>query len=48
MTLDEIKENADMAEKWPGAGVLNWGQVSFATLNAWVNKRARNDSATPT
>ena len=36
MTLDEIKEAADMAEKWPGATVLNFGEVPFKALAAWV------------
>ena len=36
MTLEEIKEAADMAEKWPGATVLNFGEVSFKALAAWV------------
>jgi len=36
MTVDEIKENADMAETWPGSGTLNWGEVGFNTLAAWV------------
>ena len=36
MTVDEIKENADMAETWPGSGKLNWGEVGFNTLAAWV------------
>jgi hypothetical protein len=36
MTIDEIKENADLAETWPGSGVLNWGEVGFNTLAAWV------------
>lgn len=36
MTLDEIKEAADMAEKWPGATVLNFGEVPFRALAAWV------------
>ena len=36
MTIAEIKEAADMAEKWPGATVLNFGEVPFAALAAWV------------
>jgi len=36
MTVDEIKENADMAETWPGSGKLNWGEIGFNTLAAWV------------
>ena len=36
MTLEEIKDAADMAEKWPGATVLNFGEVPFKALAAWV------------
>jgi len=36
VTLDEIKDAADMAEKWPGATVLNFGEVPFKALAAWV------------
>jgi hypothetical protein len=36
MTLDEIRDAADMAEKWPGAGKLNWGEVPFKALAYWV------------
>jgi hypothetical protein len=36
MTIEEIKDAADMAEKWPGACVLNWGEVGWDTLAAWV------------
>ena len=25
-----------MAETWPGSGVLNWGEIGFKTLAAWV------------
>jgi hypothetical protein len=35
-TTKEIKEAADMAEKWPGATVLNFGEVPFKALAAWV------------
>jgi hypothetical protein len=34
--LEEIKDAADMAEKWPGATVLNFGEVPFRALAAWV------------
>ena len=37
MTIDEIKDDADMAETYPGSGVLNWGEIGFKTLAAWVN-----------
>ncbi len=36
MTLDEIKEAADMAETFPGSGVLNWGEIGFKALAEWV------------
>jgi hypothetical protein len=36
MTTAEMKEDADMAETWPGSGVLNWGEIGFDTLAAWV------------
>ena len=36
MTIAEIKDDADMAETWPGSGVLNWGEIGFKTLAAWV------------
>lgn len=38
MTLDEIKEAADMAETFPGSGVLNWGEIGFEALASWVKK----------
>ena len=34
--MDEIKDAADMAEKWPGATVLNFGELPFKALAAWV------------
>jgi hypothetical protein len=36
MTMDEIKDAADMAEKWPGATVLNWGEMSTQAFCDWV------------
>jgi hypothetical protein len=36
VTLEEIKEAADMAEKWPGANVLNFGELPFKALAWWV------------
>ena len=36
MTMDEIKDAADMAETWPGSGTLNWGEVGWRALEAWV------------
>ena len=44
MTLDEIRDAADMAEKWPGACVLNWGEISMFTLAAWVACNSRQPS----
>ena len=41
MTTEEIKEAADMAEKWPGACVLNFGEVPFKALVAWVASHSR-------
>jgi len=38
VTLYEIKEAADMAETFPGSGVLNWGEIGFKALSAWVAK----------
>lgn len=35
-TMADIKDAADMAETWPGSGVLNWGEVGWETLEAWV------------
>ena len=36
MTMAEIKDAADMAEKWPGATVLNWGEMSTQAFCDWV------------
>ena len=41
MTTDEIKEAADMAEKWPGATALNFNEVPFKALVAWVASHSR-------
>lgn len=35
-SMADIKENADMAETWPGSGVLNWGEIGWGALSAWV------------
>lgn len=35
-TMREIKDSADMAETYPGSCELNWGEISFDTLHAWV------------
>ena len=37
MTIKEIKEYADMAETYQYSGVLNWGEVPFKALSAWVS-----------
>lgn len=36
MTIEEIREAADMAAKWPGATALNFGELPFKALAAWV------------
>jgi hypothetical protein len=36
MTMAEIKADADMAEKWPGACALNWGEVGTRAFCDWV------------
>jgi hypothetical protein len=36
MTMEEIREHADMAETWPGSGVLNWGEIGWLVLADWV------------
>lgn len=35
-SMADIKENADMAETWPGSGILNWGEIGWGALSAWV------------
>lgn len=45
MTMDEIRDDADMAETWPGSGVLNWGEIGFDTLAAWVALHPQQDAA---
>ena len=36
MTMQDIKDAADMAETWPGSGVLDWGEVPWQALADWV------------
>ena len=36
MTLEQIEDAADMAETWPGSNELNWGEIGFGELAAWV------------
>jgi hypothetical protein len=38
VTDAEIKDDADMAETFPGSGELNWGEVGFKALAAWVDR----------
>lgn len=35
-SMADIKAHADMAETWPGSGVLNWGEIQWDALAAWV------------
>ena len=44
MNIEEIMENADMAETWPDSGKLNWGEVSMATLCEWVKLNKNTDA----
>jgi hypothetical protein len=39
MTIQELKEAGDMAETYPNSGVINFGEISWLTLEAWVNNR---------
>jgi len=41
VTTEEIKEAADMAEKYPDANELNFGEVPFKALVAWVASHSR-------
>jgi hypothetical protein len=36
MTIEQIKDNADLAETYPESGELNLNEISFETLAAWV------------
>ena len=36
MTMAQIKDAADMAEKWPGATALNWGEMNTQAFCDWV------------
>ena len=33
MTIEKIREAADMAAKWPGATALNFGELPFKALD---------------
>ncbi len=35
-TLASIKDHADMAETYPGSGALNWGEIGWEALSAFV------------
>lgn len=37
MDHDKIMDAANMAETHPGSGRLNWGEVPFSALAAWVD-----------
>ena len=39
MTVPEILEAASMAETYPGSRELNWGEIGWKTLEAWVHHR---------
>jgi hypothetical protein len=43
MTMDEIKDAADMAEKWPGATVLNWSELNTQAFCDWVAQVKQSD-----
>lgn len=45
MTLEQIKDNADIAETYPESGILNWGEISFETIAEWVRQNPRQESA---
>ena len=45
MDMDEIKDNADMAETYPDSGKLNWQEIEFATLAAWVELNPQQKTA---
>ena len=35
-SMADIKDHADMAAPWPGSGVLNWGEIGWGAMAAWV------------
>ena len=39
MTIDEIRAAANEAEAWPGAKKINFNELPFAVLSAWVARR---------
>lgn len=44
MTVEEIKEAADMAETWPGANALNFNELPFKALVAWAAMNPMQDA----
>ena len=38
MTMEEIKDAADMAETWPGSQRLDFGELPFRVLVEWDMK----------
>jgi len=45
MTIDEIKEAADLAEKWPRSNVIDFGELPFKSLAAWVDEMKWGDAS---
>ena len=45
-TMREIREAADMAETFPGSGVLNWGEMNMQAFCDWVAQVAPQDVGT--
>lgn len=37
MTIDQILLEADLAEEYPNSNTLNWSEIGFNTLSAWVD-----------
>ena len=50
LSMADIRDHADMAETYPGSGVLNWGEVGWKALSAWVTLSVEiaGDAALPT
>ena len=38
MTMEEIKDAADMADTWPGSRTLNFSELPFRVLVEWAMK----------
>jgi hypothetical protein len=46
MTIQEVKEAADMAETYPNSGELNFREIGWSTLERWVkHQEDEGDSA---